>query len=61
MPSKRRQFNARFKAEDWDRLEKLQERLRRILKLDLSQYDVVRLGLIELEKRYPPEDEERNP
>jgi hypothetical protein len=55
MPSQRRQLNIRLSQESEDRLKGLVERMRATLGITVSQSDVVQAGLIELEKRYPPE------
>jgi hypothetical protein len=53
--SRRKQINVRADDETLDRLAALVARVGARLRLDLSQADVVRLALIELEKAYPPQ------
>ncbi len=55
MPSQRRQINVRLSEESEARLKGLVERMRAALGIDVSQSDVIQAGLVELEKRYPPD------
>jgi hypothetical protein len=55
MPSQRRQINIRLSEESEVRLKGLVERMRAVLGIDVSQADVIQAGLVELEKRYPPD------
>jgi hypothetical protein len=58
MPSTRRQINVRLSAESEARLKGLVERMRAVLGIQVSQSDVIQAGLVELEKRYPPEHDQ---
>jgi Arc/MetJ-type ribon-helix-helix transcriptional regulator len=55
MPSTRRQINVRLSEESEARLKGLVERMRAALGIQVSQSDVIQAGLVELEKRYPPD------
>jgi hypothetical protein len=61
MPSERRQLNVRLSEESEARLKGLVERMRAALGINVSQSDVVQAGLVELEKRYPPAPEIKEP
>jgi hypothetical protein len=53
MPSSRRQINVRIDAETAERIECVQVAASAGVGLKLSLSDLFRLGLIELEKKYP--------
>jgi Arc/MetJ-type ribon-helix-helix transcriptional regulator len=55
MPSARRQINVRLSEESENRLKGLVARMRAALGIEVSQSDVIQAGLVELEKRYPPD------
>jgi hypothetical protein len=53
MPSDRRQINIRLDPETEQRLPRVRKATSEALGLNLSNADVVRLALIELERKYP--------
>jgi len=55
MPSDRKQLNIRLDAETEERMERLLLAVSASLGLKVSQSDLFRLGMIELEKKYPTE------
>lgn len=56
MPSKRTQINVRLDPESEARLPRVREAVSRAIGLEVSQSDLFRLGLIELERKHcPPE------
>lgn len=55
MPSDRKQLNIRLDAETEDRVERLLLAVSASLGLKVSQSDLFRLGMIELEKKFPTE------
>lgn len=56
MPSNRKQINVRLDPETELRLASLIPRVSAALGLNVSQSDLFRLGLIELDKKFPPDE-----
>ena len=54
MPSKRRQINVRADEETVERFDRVRVAVTAALGLPVSQAGVIRLALIELERKYPP-------
>lgn len=59
MASDRKQINIRLAPDSETRLHGLVERMTQALGFEVSQADVIRAALIELEKKYPPEQKKR--
>jgi hypothetical protein len=53
VPSSRKQLNVRMDEESEDRLARLVVAMRQAIGIRVSQSDVVRAALVELEKLYP--------
>ena len=58
MPSDRKQLNIRMDAETEERVARLLASVSAAIGLKVSQSDLFRLGMIELEKKFPPVAEE---
>jgi hypothetical protein len=57
MPSDRKQINIRLDPETEARLPRVRAAVSAAIGLNLSNSDLIRLALIELEKKYPSTDE----
>jgi hypothetical protein len=57
MPSDRKQFNIRLDPETVARVSRLLVRVSADFGIEVSQSDLFRLGMIELEKKYPNDPE----
>jgi hypothetical protein len=57
MPSDRKQLNVRMDAETAERVNRLLVSVSASFGIPVSQSDLFRLGMIELEKRFPPVDQ----
>lgn len=57
VPSDRKQINVRLDDETEERVARLLVSVSKSIGLKMSQSDLFRLGMIELEKRFPPEAE----